>query len=319
MSSDHWDQFLQTGAIASCPTNAEGTYDLELEQGWQSFFSTLAAGAAILDVGTGNGPILLIAKTVSESADLKFRLHGADRAAIDPLRHVPGGVERYSGITFHARTPTEKLTFSSEHFDAVTGQFALEYGDPARSIAEVARVLKPSGAARFVVHHERSIVVETARQSTTHAKWILEDLEVFEKLERFVHMERIKSAAIDRAFAKLEDAGRAMTEELRRVPESHVLNVTVAAVQNLLDLRRRASPQFVGAEIDAKRRSLRAAWVRMQDLLAHACSPEKVAALESMASKAGLVAAPREEQRHAGNLVGWILLWKKSDQLLTGT
>lgn len=311
MSSDHWDQFLQTGAIASCPTNAEGTYDLELEQGWRTFFATLDQGAVILDVGTGNGPILLIAKNVSESADLKFRLHGADRAVIDPPRHVPGGVERYSGITFHPRMPTEKLAFSSELFDAVTGQFALEYGDPTRSIAEVARVLKPSGAARFVVHHERSIVVETARQSTTHAKWILEELEVFEKLERFVHMERIKSAAIERAFAKLEEAGRAMTDELRRVPESHVLNVTVAAVQNLLDLRRRASPQFVGAEIDAKRRALRAAVVRMQDLLEHACSPEKVATLESIASQAGLTVAPREEQRHDGNLVGWILLWKK--------
>jgi hypothetical protein len=75
----------------------------------------------------------------------------------------------------------------------------------------------------------------------------------------------------------------------------------------------------VGAEIDAKRRALRAAVVRMQDLLAHACSPEKVTALESMASKAGLAVAPREEQRHDGNLVGWILLWKKIDQLLTGT
>ena len=312
MSSDHWDQFLQTGAIASCPTNAEGTYDLELEQGWRIFFAALDKGAVILDVGTGNGPILLIAKNVSESDDLKFQLHGADRAVIDPPRHVPGGVERYLGITFHPRTPTEKLTFSSELFDAVTGQFALEYGDPTRSIAEVARVLKPSGAARFVVHHERSIVVETARQSTTHSKWILEELEVFEKLERFVHMERIKSVAIDRAFAKLEGAGRAMTDELRRVPKSHVLNVTVAAVQNLLDLRRRASPQFVGAEIDAKRRALRAALVRMQDLLEHACSPEKVAALESIASQAGLTVAPCEEQRHDGNLVGWILLWKKS-------
>lgn len=311
MSSGHWDQFLQAGAIASCPTNAEGTYDLELEQGWRMFFVTLDQGAVILDIGTGNGPILLIAKNVSESADLKFRLHGADRAVIDPPRYVPGGVERYSGITFHPRMPTEKLTFSGELFDAVTGQFALEYGVPTRSIAEVARVLKPSGVARFVVHHERSIVVKTARQSTTHAKWILEELEVFEKLERFVHMERIKAAAIERAFAKLEEAGRAMTDELRRVPESHVLNVTVAAVQNLLDLRRRASPKFVGAEIDAKRRSLRAAVVRMQDLMEHACSPEEVATLESIASQAGLTIAPREEQRHDGNLVGWILRWKK--------
>jgi hypothetical protein len=45
--------------------------------------------------------------------------------------------------------------------------------------------------------------------------------------------------------------------------------------------------------------------------LEHACSPEKVATLESIASQAGLTVAPREEQRHDGNLVGWILLWKK--------
>jgi SAM-dependent methyltransferase len=319
MSSEHWDRFLQTGAIASCPTSADGTYDLELAEGWRTFFASLPAHSTVLDVGTGNGPILLIAKAESDRAGLSLRLHGSDRAAIDPPRYVPDGAQRYAGIMFHPGASTEALPFDTGLIDAVTGQFALEYGDPVRSIGEVARVLRPAASARFVVHHAQSIVVETARRSLRHADWIRGELQVFERLERFLHMERVKSAATDRAFAKLEEAGRAMTEELRRVSHSHVLDVTLSAVQNLLDVRSRASPQSVSAEIEAKRRSLRSATARMQDLLAHACSAQRIAELESIASKAGLAVTPRTEQHHDGNLVGWVLNWRKPDQFPTGT
>ncbi len=311
MSSEHWQAFLQSGALASCPTTDLGTYDQELEQGWREFFGSLPDGARALDIGTGNGPILLIAKRVAEEQGRRLELHGADRAAIDPPRFVKGPVGQYDGIVFHPCRPTERLTFTAALFDAVTGQYALEYGPARESVAEVARVLKPQGLARFVVHHESSVVVNNAREASQHALWVLNELRVYRRLEQFLHMERIKSKEVDRAFSRLEEVGQKMMQALQATPHSHVLRVTLEAVQNFLDARRRMNPSTLNYQVKAKQQALESALVRMQDLLHHACSLEHVDYLESCAREFGLEVAPRSLQHHGSNLVGWVLQWRR--------
>jgi ubiquinone/menaquinone biosynthesis C-methylase UbiE len=278
MASTHWHDFLRSGALASCPTAANGTYDEELEQGWRDFFVALPEGVRILDVGTGNGPILLIAKRVSEQHTKRFQLYGADREDIDPVRYVRGPKNQYDGIVFHGRSPTESLGLPENAFDVVTGQYALEYGAPKESIAEIARVLRPSGWARFVVHHEESVVVANARQAIEYSQWILQDLK--------------------------------MAEQLAVVPHSHVIRVTIEAVQNLLDVRRQVPAGALNQEVLAKRQALESAVVRMQDLLAHACTATHIDQLEQHARQIGFDVSPRSLQHHQSNLVGWILEWR---------
>lgn len=311
MSSEHWQAFLQSGALASCPTSEFGTYDQELEQGWREFFGSLSDEARVLDIGTGNGPILLIAKRVAKENGRRMELHGADRAAIDPPRFVKGPSDQYDGIVFHPCRPTERLTFPAAFFDAVTGQYALEYGVAQQSVAEVARVLKPQGLARFVVHHDSSVVVNNAREASQHALWILNELKVYRRLEQFLHMERIKSKEVDRAFSRLEEVGQKMVQALQAAPHSHILRVTLEAVQNFLDIRGRTHPTTLNHQVQSKQQALESALARMQDLLQHACSVEQVDYLESCAREFGLEVAPRSLQHHGPNLVGWILQWRR--------
>ena len=312
MSVDHWQDFLQSGALTSCPTTSLGTYDKGLVDGWNKFFEKISSGSCVLDIGTGNGPILLIAKRVNQESGRNFELHGADRAAIDPPRFVRGSAGQFDGIVFHPRCPTEKLNFESESFDVVTGQYALEYGAINKSVHEIARVMKPVACARFVVHHELSAVVDNARTAIKEANWIIKDLKVYRRLQQFLHLERIRSKEADRAFARLEETGHQMLQALHATPHSHVLRVTIDAVQNLLDFRRSAHPTALTEQVKAKQQSLESAVLRMKDLLEHACNIDKIEYLESCARRAGLEVVTRSLQHHEENLIGWVLEWRRT-------
>ena len=314
MSLEHWQAFLQSGALASCPTADGRRYDKEIESDWARFFAAPPKGARILDVGTGNGPVLLIAKQTSLKEGLNLELHGTDRADIDPERFVADSGDQFQNITFYPSSPTEQLPFEDGVFDAVIGQYALEYGVGDKSVSEIARVLKGNGVTRFVVHHESSIVVANARESSEYARWILNELQVYRRLEQFLHMERIKSPQTDKGYARLEKVGRQMYDQLRLSPNSHILRVTLEAVQNFLDKRYQLSATTLTSELKTKWQTLELALARMQDLLSHACSTEDISNYERYALSSGLEIRARTLQYHDENLVGWVLEWRRNGE-----
>jgi len=93
MTVEHWEAYYRGGAIATCPMGPGTCYTLELRELWIAFFASLADGARVLDLGTGNGAIVLLAKEAAASTGRRFEIHGADLASIDPARHVPDGAD----------------------------------------------------------------------------------------------------------------------------------------------------------------------------------------------------------------------------------
>ena len=128
MNLEHWESYYRGGALVSCPMGLEPGYTGEVRDAWVTFFATLPDGARVLDIGTGNGAVALIAKETAATLGRSFEIHGVDLARVDPVRHVPNGATLLAGIEFHPGVPAEQLPFEANGFDAVSGQYALEWG-----------------------------------------------------------------------------------------------------------------------------------------------------------------------------------------------
>lgn len=306
---EHWEIYYRGGALATCPTSAEGGYDLELRQAWVDFFTALPDEARILDVGTGNGVVALIALETGAELGRNYEVHGTDLARIDPLRHLPDGASRLAGIRFHAGVATEQLPFEPESFDAVSGHYALEYMFIDEALAEIRRVLKPAGRACFILHHRDSLLVRNAHRSLQHADWVLKETKIYRLLRRHIEAERKSRAAARKTWQELNLAARFLQEGLREPGAALVIGVTLDAVQKLLNLRTTLHPTALEREIDRVENELRASVRRLHDLVDHAQRDADMTAIEAAAEAVGLNVLERVEQRHAGaNLVGWRLV-----------
>lgn len=308
LSLEHWETYYRGGALATCPTNAEGGYDLELRDAWVEFFTALPEGAKILDVGTGNGVVALIAKETAAELGRHYEIHGVDLARIDPPQQLSKGAERLADIRFHAGIAMEQLPFEPGSFDAVTGHYALEYAHVDDALVEIHRVLRPAGRARFILHHRESVLVQNARRSLRHAEMVLKETKIYRLLRRHIEAERKSRAASRNTWRELNLAAEFLQEHLRDTGGALILGVTLDAVQKLLSVRSQLTAVALEREISRVEGELRASVRRLHDLVDHAQRDVDMADIEALAADAGFKVLERVEQFHGGdNLVGWRL------------
>jgi ubiquinone/menaquinone biosynthesis C-methylase UbiE len=302
----HWESYYQGGRIAACPTGQDLNYTLELHDVWTEFFGGLGGAARLLDIGTGNGAISLIARQTADSLGRTYEIHGADLAEINPRRDVADGTRLFAGITFHPGVAAEKLPFEGESFSAVSGQYALEYTDTRQSLAQVLRVLKPGAAAQFVMHHADSIIIDRAHASLRHADAVLMDTKVHRKLRRFLDAEQRPRAAARRAWDDLATALSTLHANGRADADRLVIDVTLDAVSKLLESRRSLSRAALDREIDSVENDLRNSVRRLQDLIGAAITDSVMAEYAQRARSLGFVDVTYTPMYHARRaLVGW--------------
>jgi SAM-dependent methyltransferase len=316
LSLKHWETYYRsTGALATCPTSPAGSYDHELEQAWVDFLSGLPDGAVILDIGTGNGAVVLIAADLARRKQRNWDIHGADLAQIDPPRHVPDGDKRFAGCHFHPGVATEALPFNDASVDAVCGHYALEYAELDAALAEIARVLKPDGRAQFIMHHADSLLVGNARDTLAEADLVLRQTRIHRRLRKLVAQDGARARPDDRATRELRAAIhqlQAALAQARSKGKGHVIAVALDAVQKLLAMRGQQGPAQVVLEVDRAEDEMRLSVRRLQDLLERALDNQGRDALLELATGHGLHAELSEPQCHAGdNMVGWRVRLRK--------
>jgi len=316
LSLEQWETYYRSGAISTCPMAPDGGYDLEVREAWVEFFSLLPEGARILDVGTGNGVVALIAAETASALGRHWDIDATDLAQINPPRDVPDGARRLAGISFHAGVATEHLPFEAGSFDAVSGHYALEYTDKPAALAEIHRVLKSTGSARFVMHSADSVVIRSALWSLEEADLVLGQTKIFRRLHKLLTMENVAPGTTERAATELRSAIQILKqgiEKAKQVGAGRVLSVALDAVQKLLVARKQLDAQTAGLEVDRAEGELRDSARRLNDLLAHARTEHEMEDVERAAATAGFTCIERMPQFHAGkNLVGWQLLLRRA-------
>lgn len=311
MDFAHWEHYYQRGALASCPTTADGDYDRELRTVWESFLTPLPEAAQVLDIGTGNGAVAAIARALALQLQRSWQIHACDAAAIDPVRHVADGDRRFQDVRFHPNATSEHLPFADASFDAVTGQYALEWSDPSRSMPEIGRVLRPGGQALFVLAHADAPMVQSARIVKQDASRVFDDWQVFAQLRQLLATPRLPAADAQQQGQALQariQKIKQILEDRRGKGESWLLALTLEAIRTLLDQRRQLPPEAMPARIDHIERELRHGARRLAELADHACDEARMQAIEHWAATARLQVIERAPHWYAGrDLVGWRL------------
>lgn len=150
-----WTRYWQDGNCASCD-NAEGTGSPEWAwDEWRRCFASCPPGGTIVDLGCGNGALLRRAASLPEWRQAGQRLLGFDLAEILTDPPLPG-LRLLGGIAM------ENLPLSDASADIVVSQFALEYSDRERSIAELMRILRKGGRFLLLLHVGDSRIVQRA-------------------------------------------------------------------------------------------------------------------------------------------------------------
>ena len=308
MTLPHWEDFWRSGALVSCPTDSAEGFSGSLRAVWEQFFAALPDGARILDVGTGNGALPMIAVATARRRSVRFDVHGVDLARIDPRRVVRDGARLFDGVVFHGGFAAEALPFADGSFDAVVGQYSLEYTRREQTLREVRRVAKTGAPARFVLHHAASVVVTLARESLLHARELEERAQAFDDLRAYVAAERADAAQAAALHARITARMRDLHALAATSKGSSLLADVLPALGRLFELRQQLAPDDFARAFDSAYRSFKALERRLSELVDAALDEAAMRALADLARASGFDAVRHAPLVQDGAfLVGWQL------------
>lgn len=315
-----WSVFWQANHLQACvPSDAQHGID-DIEYCWQHFVATLPDGARVLDLGTGNGALALLAQRAADAAGRRIELHGVDAASIEPARFVVDAPPGLRNIQFHSGVAMESLPFDDQRFDAVIGQFALEYSDTARSVPELVRVLRPGGPVRFLLHSTEAALKARNTLQREQAEVLL-DSPLFARLRALLpaifaaqaaehHPGPAAQQTLHTARQHISDFSavlQALEQQFAHTADRKLVDDLLQAVKAVPGLRL----QFPLAELlqraAAIEAMLRAQILRLRNMENAALSPARRLALRDQFAAAGAHELTLAEARSRHRLVGcWL-------------
>ena len=165
-SPAQWTRYWQSGTVTTFHGRFANNYDGVVRSHWHGIFDRLPADAKIVDLGTGNGAIALLAARYSHCRHRDFDITAVDFAEIDPVRQLAGmaAARHLPRVRFLGRTRIERTTLPDSTLELAMSQFGFEYAPADEAFAEVDRILKRSGGHfAAMIHHADSAIVRQAK------------------------------------------------------------------------------------------------------------------------------------------------------------
>lgn len=316
-----WSRYWQAGRLHSLDGSFRGNYEGGIRDFWVRMLAPMDSAHRMLDIGTGNGPIPALACELGNGQPPV--VDAIDYAAIAPtwLAAAPEACQR--SIRFHSHTNVEELPFPDDHFDLVTSQYALEYVNLDRALAQISRVMKTGGRLGMVTHHAQSRLVEVARDEVRLSDWLLAPGSLLDaSAALYPHLAAVAAGERDRvatdtsaatARKDFNSAQKQLAQAAENCAFPDILLEARTFVAQRVDaiLRGTASLQATQAAHDEFTESLRCAQLRQRELCACALDAAAVARWQARMGDFGLVveAAP---VYHGEYLMGWQLASKQA-------
>ena len=304
---DAWSKLWRAGVLHSCSTAIDGNYDGRIAAFWNARFDGLGSRQRVVDIGTGNGALALLAKQHAEARGIGFDIHGVDAADIDPPRWA-GDAASFTGIVFHPRTRMDALPFDDGSVALVTSQYAFEYSRPREAtLREVFRVIGPTGSAAFLLHSADSLVSLTARQQLAACELLFDETRILDLAREWISdlVAGRDAASNQQAF---QQASARIVAGADALPEAAILRKAFHYLHATLERAQTAPLQALQYLADA-RDDLQAERVRLQHL-SDAILPlpvlDDLHARSLAAGYASSMLAPLDQ--HAGSRMGWTLV-----------
>lgn len=304
-----WSRFWQFDRVASCLDGDDhANYEEAIAAGWRAFFADVPHGGTVLDLCTGNGAIALLAV----AAERDFRVIGVDRAAIDPAANVRKFAEQLARIEFRGGIMAEALPLADASVDAVTSQYGVEYTGLMRSLAAVARVLKPGGRCRLVMHAAEGEVRAGANRVVADANQLLalpalaeEALAVVVPVERSAAPDLLALAQAKRAFAAFTTAlAEAAVYDAR---DTLMRDNSVAVIREVWDRRRDFPLEPLLAKVREVATEIRAQRGRSAALSAAAVDRGRLSEIADQLAGLGMAEIATDRVTAGDHLVGHVL------------
>lgn len=312
-----WDRYWHANRLAACCAQQDLNYGGAILAGWDAFFASFESGARLLDIGTGNGAVALMAAAAARRSGKRFEIHGVDSAAIDPARFVLENRILLADVKFHGSTRAESLPFEAAGFDGVTGQFALEYSDVAATLRELCRVCRRGARLRFVIHAQEGSPVASARADLDELAAVFEASGIVAKARECLRSAYAFEHAVVEDLHKQELAQRSReiyVEAARRLdaryatsPSREVIGEFLSLVRNDWERRRQLTLDQVLSHLDVFETELTAHMARLRAMCAAALDHSAVLRLLDLCTEAGL-GEPRPGELRASDdqrLLGW--------------
>jgi ubiquinone/menaquinone biosynthesis C-methylase UbiE len=315
-STGSWTRYWSSGRVAACSGGDDGNYFPEIKRLWTSFFTRLDNGAAILDVATGNGAVLALALEFAGRVQTRFSLCGVDRAVPSDTGLAERAAERGCELQILGDTCAEQLPFEDASFDAVTSQYALEYTDLERSLAEATRVLRDKGKLMLIMHTSESAIMNQTRVALDDLEFVLAPggaLECFEQLMKAeqhggqLDPARLSTAHYRSCKDRFNQSAAAILKRVqgREEVQARFLNQLMTSMGEIFQHRHQHRYEMVMQKTDEIRIETLAHVDRLGDMRDAAFSPSGLERLRAMLRTCGLeITTDDTVQQQDGTVLG---------------
>ncbi len=320
---EHWSSYWKHGeGLSSFAEGEAGSgYTGVIKDHWDAKFASFPKQATIVDIGTGNGALALLARHYSETNKVDFAVHAIDAAKVDPLAHVKtqsaGLVQALQSIQFHSETPIEKVPFKASSVDAYISQFGFEYADTEKAITKMLATLKAEGRAELMVHHQDSQIVQGSKTGIEVLTRVLEDSPLFQLADLYIDLaaQAIPQLGEDgwKDFSHQRILTRSLQWMMEELKQQYSGADTELWITDIISRVARVLANVSEANIDKNRKHLayeyqllEAHRLRLTDQLNAAMNSEQIEALIAFTKRAGAKASA-EVFNENGKALAWSL------------